>query len=270
MPTTITPLDIRVFSGHELYRKGEQIFENDMVKHRFQTNFGLHATVRSNGKYRVEMIVDQEQLFGRCTCHAGSTPCEHQVATLLAWLNEPASFISYQTLRQSIRIKDKMTLVDILVNLIEVFPELSRFFVTTPSEDEFQAIREDVADIFDFPHAQKLDSNEIKEPCRILFVRAKLLRNEAKWEQARILLFEILIRMLALIDQQQLTKNFPEGFIADLADDYEEIVLADPDFDLHADAIKKEATDILAHDCADVEGVFLDQLKKRLGMPMEN
>ena len=75
MPTRITPLDVRVFSGNDLYLKGEKIFENDMVKHRFQTHFGLQATVRSNGKYRVEMIVDGEQLFGRCTCHAGSTPC---------------------------------------------------------------------------------------------------------------------------------------------------------------------------------------------------
>ena len=266
MPSRITPLDVRVFSGHELYRKGEKIFENDMVKHRFQTNFGLQATVRSDGKYRVEMIVDAEQLFGRCSCHAGSTPCEHQAATLLAWLNEPQSFISYQVLRQSIRVKDKMTLVDVLVNLTEVFPELSRFFVTSPAEDEFQAIREDVADVFDFPQAQKIDPDQVMEPCHVLFVRSKLLRNENKWEQARVLLYEVLVRMLALVGQQQLAKPFPEGFIAELADDYEEMVLADPEFDSHTEAIRKEMDEILQHESGEIEGVFLDQLKKRFGL----
>jgi hypothetical protein len=266
MPTRITPLDVRVFSGNDLYLKGEKIFENDMVKHRFQTHFGLQATVRSNGKYRVEMIVDGEQLFGRCTCHAGSTPCEHQVATLLAWLNEPQTFIGYQVLRQSIRVKDKTTLVDVLVNLTEVFPELSRFFVTSPAEDEFQAIREDVADIFDYPHAQKINPYEILEPCQILFVRTKLLRNENKWEQARVLLHEILLRMMSLVDQGQMAKPLPEGFIAELADDYEEMVLGDPEFDLHTADIAREVEEISSHASAEIEGVFLDQLKKRLGL----
>ncbi len=266
MPSRITPLDVRAFCDQELYRKGEQIFENDLVKHRFQTNFGLQATVRSTGKYRIEMIVDGEQIFGRCSCHAGSTPCDHQVAVLLAWLNEPNSFISYQQLRKSIRVKDKTTLIDILLNLIEIFPEISRFFVRVPEEQEIPLLREDVADIFDYPQAQKIDPREIEDACQILFVRTKLLRAEDKWDQARILLFEILNRILSLVDQQQLTEAFRENFIAELGDDYEEIVLNDPDFDSHKDDIFHETETLIAHDSAELEGVYLDQLRKKFGM----
>ena len=263
MPTRITPLDVRAFAPHEIYIKGERIFESELVKHRFQTHFGLQATVRGNGIYQIEMIVDGEQLFGRCTCHAGSSPCEHQVATLLAWLNDPQTFISYQNLRKSIRVKDKTTLVDVLVNLTEVFPEISRFFIAFPDKDEFEIIREDVADIFDFPHSDKIDPDEITEPCKILFVRAKLLKSEKKWAQARYLLFEVLNRVLSLIDGQQLTKPFRENFVAELGDDYEEVALGDPDFDSHMGTIVGEIKEISAHESAELEGVYLDQLRKR-------
>ncbi len=266
MPSRITPLDVKTFANPEIYRKGEQIFENDLVRHRFQTHYGLQATVRSKGKFRVEMIVDGEQLFGRCTCHVGSTPCEHQVATLLSWVSEPQTFISYQTLRKSIRQKDKSTLIDVLINLIEVFPELSHFFISTPGLDEIVAIREDVASIFDFPHSEKIDPKEIIEPFQVLFVRTKMLRNEGKWTHARILLFELLNRTLALLDSRQTSEPFQENFIAELGDDYEDIAISDPDFDEHREEIKKEVREILDHESANAEGIFLEQLCERLGI----
>jgi len=267
MPSRITPLDVKAFASHEIYRKGEQIYESQLVKHRFQTHYGLQATVRSKGNYRVEMIVDGEQLFGRCSCHEGSSPCEHQVAVLLAWVTEPQTFISYQTLRKAIREKDKNTLVDVLINLIEIFPELCQFFVIPQGEKEVQALREDVADIFDFPHTQKIDPKQIIEACQILFVRAKLLRNEGKWNCARILIFEILNRVLSLVDRQQLLKPFPENFVAEIADDYEDLILSDPDVEDHGDQIKSEIDELLAHESADIEGVFLDRVQEKFPKP---
>ena len=266
MPTRITPMDVKAFASHEIYRKGEQIYENQLVKHRFMTHYGLHATVRGEGNYRVEMIVDGEQLFGRCNCRAGSGPCEHQVATLLAWLNESATFISYQDLRKAIRNKDKNALIDILLNLIEIFPELSQFFITAPGVDLMRSVREEVADIFDLPLSQKIDPNEVMKPCQILLVRAKFLRNEGNWHLARTMLFEILNRSLALIEREQTTRPFRENFLIELADDFEDLGLNDPDFEQHREDIKRETLELLDHDSAELEGVFLDRLKKQLGL----
>ncbi len=266
MPTRITPLDVKAFASQEIYRKGEQIFENQLVKHRFQTHYGLQATVRSNGNYRVEMIVDGEQLFGRCTCHAGSSPCEHQVATLLAWVIEPGTYISYQNLRKAIRVKDKNTLIDILLNLVEILPELSQFFVSLPGIDPVRAIREEVADIFDLPHSQKIDPQEIVKPCQIFLVRAKLLRSEGEWALARTLLFEILKRILALVEREQTLRPFRDNFILELSDEYEELALNDPDFADHRDDMIRETMEILDLDASELEGVFLDQLQSKLDL----
>lgn len=107
MPSRITPLDVSAYATPEAFRTGEQIYENGWVRHRFQTNYGLSAMVRGKGNYRVEMIIDGEQFFGRCTCPVGSSRCEHQVALLLSWLNEPQTFTSYQELRKAIRLREK-------------------------------------------------------------------------------------------------------------------------------------------------------------------
>lgn len=264
MPSRITPMDVIAYASEEVYRRGAQIYENGWVRHRFQTLYGLQATVRSKGNYRVEMIVDGEQLFGRCNCPAGSTHCEHQVALLLTWLNEPKTFINYQDLRKAIRQKDKNDLVDILVNLIEVFPELSQFFLTPENQDEASAIREQVAEIFDFPHAQKIDPQSIVEACQILFVRAKTLRNEGKWNIARMVIFEILNRCLSLIDRIQISKPFPANFIVELADDYEELALNDPNMQSQLEEIAAEVKQLMEHESAEAEGVFLDMIKQKL------
>jgi len=264
MPSRITPLDVSAYTSPEIYRMGEQIYENGWVRHRFQTLYGLQAVVRSKGNYRVEMIVDGEQLFGRCNCSSGSTHCQHQVALLLTWLNEPQSFISYQDLRKAIRVKDKTGLVDILVNLIEVFPELSQFFITPTNQAEADIIREQVADIFDFPQAQKIEPQYIVDACQILFVRAKTLRNEGKWDIARMIFFEILHRCLSLIDRIQIDKPFPENFIAELADDFEDLSLNDPDLPNHRTDIAKEVKELLEHESAEAEGVLLDMIRQKL------
>lgn len=265
MPSRITPLDVSAYATPEAFRAGEQIYENGWVRHRFQTNYGLSAMVRSKGNYRVEMIIDGEQFFGRCTCPLGSSRCEHQVALLLTWLNEPQTFTSYQDLRKAIRLKDKTALVDIFVNLIEVFPELSSFFISPAGRDELTSIQEEVADIFDFPQAQKIDPQQIVESCQFLFVRAKSLRNEGKYAHARMIFFQILNRSLALIDRLQTTKPFRENFIAEIADDYEDLATSDPEFAASREIITAEVEQILAHESAMAEGVFLDLVKQKLG-----
>jgi hypothetical protein len=266
MPHRITPLDVQTFASKEVYKKGERIFENNLVKNRFQTNIGLKAIVRGEKNHHVEMIVDNEQLFGRCTCHVGNSPCEHQVASLLAWLTEPASFVSYQMLRKAIKLKDKNALVDILINLCEAFPDLSRLFIISPGVDELETIREDVADIFDFPHTAKIDPQEILASFQILFIRAKILRNDGKWDHARVIYYHVLRRMLALIDSDQLSASFPESTVMDIADDYEEVALSDPQFEESKESIKKEVEELLSHESAEEEGLSLDQLKERVGL----
>ena len=128
--------------------------ERQRIKTVFKIGNPVHEIIQTALDHHVEMIVDNEQLFGRCTCHVGNSPCEHQVSALLAWLTEPATFVSYQTLRKAIKLKDKNALVDVLINLCEAFPDLSRLFVISPGVDELETIQEDVADIFDFPHTE--------------------------------------------------------------------------------------------------------------------
>lgn len=264
MAKRITPLDVQAYTTRDVFEKGERVFNDGLVKYRFQTNYGLHVTVRDKKRLRVEMIVSGEQIFGRCNCSSGNRACEHQVAALLAWIHEPATFINYDTLRKAIRRKDKTTLVDTLMNLTDVFPEISQFFVTLPGLDDLKAIRNEVGYVFDYPRSHKVLPADIIDPCQILFVHAHMFRNDGNWQSARILLFEILNRTLDLVDHRRIADPFPENFVTELSDEYEEVALNDPLFDENKDQILDEVSAILDHDSADIEGVYLEQLRERL------
>ncbi|HPG41901.1 MAG TPA: hypothetical protein PLP19_05305 [bacterium] len=264
MPARITPLDVKNYADNDVYECGKQIFENNLVKYRFQTDYGLKATVRDNGNNVVEMVVEDGQLFGRCTCAAGSRPCKHKVAMLLAWLAGPGSFISFSTLRKTIRDIDKNTLVELYVNLAEAMPELSSFFAHESAQQELHKIPRDVALALEIPAGEKVGSFEVIEACKILLVRARYLRHENKWEHARTLLFEILHCLLKLLVHNRLDQSLPEGYLADIADSYEETTLSDPDFDIHRQAIRAEYDMLISHPAAENEGVYLEQLVGRL------
>lgn len=266
MPAQITPIDVTSYASPDIFMLGEKIFENELVKHRFQTDYGIRATVRSKGVFQVEMIVDNEQLFGRCDCVAGSSPCEHKVATLLAWLNESNTFINYQTLRKSIRNIEKNSLVEMLVNLIELFPELVHFFIQMEGQDELKYIRDHVADIFDFPNSEKIDPAQIVGPGKIMLVWARCLRHENKWRQSRIVIYELLSRILSLIDQEQLLCPLQESFVAGIADEYVDIVLTDPDANAWADDLAQEVPELLSHPAAEEYGVILDPVNNKFNI----
>ena len=109
-------------------------------------------------------------------------------------------------------------------------------------------------------------TQEILASFQILFIRARILRSEGKWAHARVIFYEVLHRILALIDSNQLSSSFPESTVTDIADDYEEVALSDPTFEEDRDTIKKEVEELLHHDSAESEGIVLDQLKERLDM----
>ena len=77
-------------------------------------------------------------------------------------------------------------------------------------------------------------------------------------------MFQILNRILSIVDNQKMTKPFPENFITEIADDYEDVSINDPDFKEHENEILVETKMLLDHDCAETEGVYLDQLRYKL------
>lgn len=264
MPTRITPIDVQLYADKDTYKKGETLYDKKAVKHRFQSNYGLQATVRDKSRFRVEMIIEGEQLFGRCTCPSGTRACEHQVATLLAWVSEPRSFISYQQLRKAIRQQDKNSLIDLLMSLSEVFPEISQFFVSIPGKTGRQSIQQEIADIFNHSSAKTGLSTDVIDSTQIILIRARYLRTKGEWVLARTIYFETLIRLLDLTDSTGSAKPFSESFVAEMADNFEECSVHDPNFELNKKDILKETQKILDHPSAENEGVFLEDLKARL------
>jgi len=262
----VTPLDIQSFASQKHVRRGEQLFENGLVKNRFSSQNGLKAIVRSRRTCRVEIFLQDDKLTGHCSCHLENTSCEHQAAVLMAWVHEPESFITFPDLRKALRHRDKTILINILMQLCESFPELSHHFMCGDGKDEIDSIREEVADIFDLPFATKIDPIDIVSSFQTLSIRAKLYCSEYSFQKARTIYFELLNRSLSLIDSDQLSEAFPPMVLSDIAEEYEQSALQELEHSGNRKEIQDQVKELLGHDAAGSEGVVFPKLVKKLEM----
>ncbi len=262
MPSRITPLDIQALSDPKEYEQGMKYFLRGRVKARLRTDTGLVATVKADGVCRVEVVVEGEQIFGRCSCSPVSAGlCRHQVAAALAFVDRPQSFLSLQELRKLIRKGEKNALVEVLVNIALVVPEVAAFF---GEGDEAERLEQWIRDLFDVPAGGGWSGEELLLPARLIVQRAQMLRAEGKWEQARRICFALLDAALTLNDRRHGAVPYPESFITSLLQVYEGAALRDPELAQKRERIRQELQALLRHESAEVEGVSMEQLSERL------
>jgi hypothetical protein len=243
-----------------------KFFTSGRVKCRFRTDTGLLATVKADEQCRVEVIVEGEQIFGRCSCSPESgTMCRHQVAVALAFLEQPATFTTHQRLRKAIRKAEKAELVEILLNLTNVHPEIAGFFDADGEKSEVERLKRQIADIFDVQPGGRWSVSDVTVPAMIVLQRARMLRNAGRWDDARAVCFELLDKALGLDDRKHGAAGYPESFLSALADGYEGSAMDDPEIELKREKILAEIEALGRHDSAETEGVYMDQLMERLG-----
>ncbi|MDZ7346201.1 MAG: hypothetical protein ONA69_05330, partial [candidate division KSB1 bacterium] len=142
--------------------------------------------------------------------------------------------------------------------------ELCSLFTDSKGADELAALQKEVDAVFTFPEQVNLSFRELNVPVQILTVRAKLLRIEGKYRQARAVYFHLLRHVFMLNRTRRLGEAFPEEILIDLADAYEELCLADPHFSQEAPAMRQELAALDA--CLpDSEMVWFEELKAKTG-----
>lgn len=80
---------------------------------RIEGNYGIyHTTVRVGRK-----------LIASCTCPADFRPCKHIHAVRATWDKNPASFFDLERFLKELATMPKDTLVDMLANIFQAYPE---------------------------------------------------------------------------------------------------------------------------------------------------
>ena len=265
MPTRITPLDIQALSDPKEYSQGMKFYERGKVKSRFRSDTSLIATVKADENCRVEVMVDGEQIFGRCTCSPeSSNMCRHQVAVALAFLEKPTTFIPYEKLRKAIKKTDKSSLVEMILHITNVIPELASFFNIDLDDREIDRLKRQIADIFDLQLSGHWQITDITIPASLMLQRANMYRNAGYWEESRIICYELLENALAFDDKKHCAAGYPENFIPMLTDAYEGTAMNDPQLESKRQMVLTEINKLSEYESAEVEGVYMDQLIERL------
>lgn len=122
----LTRRDIQKMADAPIFERGETYLASGLVEQRRRVGDGLTAEVRGSRSYHVE--ISQGPHF-RCACpFEFSGPCKHVVATLLAYIDDPASFERPDPLHKVLRQRSKDELVAMLADILREQPETARRF----------------------------------------------------------------------------------------------------------------------------------------------
>src|SRR5437588_7605846 len=93
----LTEDDIRELASPAVFTRGEDYFAEGRVRPGRREAGGLTSEVQGTRLYEVRIREARWGLIVDCTCpYAWSRACKHGVATLLAWLHEPAAFAAVE------------------------------------------------------------------------------------------------------------------------------------------------------------------------------
>jgi tetratricopeptide (TPR) repeat protein len=184
------------------------------------------------------------------------------VATLLAWLEEPESFHSQEDLHSQLSRLTKAELIDRLLEICEIYPEVAEAMVEGEAFDHKAAMEMAFSSLHP---SDDWDEEKAVAGLELVARKAEDLLERGEYEQARRIYHALIVGCLKIDEEYVSTEIFPVGLVARFAEGYEEAVRADSQWKGHIDEIMKEIREIERFDfIAEQEGVFLEELKAEL------
>jgi hypothetical protein len=121
----LSEADIQARCSEASFERGWGYFTGGRVGQRVRLDNGIDACVSGTYVYRVIVRDGPGWLTTSCTCpYDWGGDCKHIVATLLAWLHEPQTFLTVSEIHAALADNTKDELVAILADICAVYPHL--------------------------------------------------------------------------------------------------------------------------------------------------
>ena len=124
----ISDADIVWWVGETSMKRGRPYFRDGAIVDPRRQGMALRARCFGSlpDPYRVEVVLGSERIVrGDCSCPVGEGGrCKHAAALLLAWLDDPESFVEVEALEAVLKRRGKVELIDLVVAMIARHPDL--------------------------------------------------------------------------------------------------------------------------------------------------
>lgn len=254
--------DIKRLCDEKIFERGDDYYEAGRVRNRLRKGKLITAEVIGTAAYQVSVYLSGNKVEASCSCpYDWGGYCKHIIATLLALTKEPESFRDLSNIRSLLNKKHKDELIETILNIASVQPELIEDLgLDLEENEEYDGIRA-VCNIFDsFEIAEDLDISDLIKRLQVIAGKAKGLQEKGKFDLARGIYFEILKGCLEIEDMYGSGEIFPDSFIVDMVEQYQSIALSDDDFDKKKSVIQKEVDKLLKYEASEFIEIQLEEL----------
>jgi hypothetical protein len=245
----LTEGDIQARCSETSFERGWNYYTGDAIWGRVRLDDGLETRVRGTYTYRVTVREAPGGLVTWCTCpYDWGGDCKHIVATFLAWLYEPESFLAPADLRAALATRSQDELADILSDICAVYPHLVDEFGLLAGEAAYdpEAV---VAEIFaQLEPPGDIDEDEAVARMETVARHADRLARQGQGDVARRAYYTLTLRCKNFSEEYGSHEIFPMNIPYDFAVAYRSLALNQ--LDEHATAIEGEVRDMLRGDWA--------------------
>lgn len=240
----LSEADIGALCTAESFARGRGYYAVGAVRQRMRHADSIEARVAGTYTYRVTIREKAGELAALCTCpYDWGGDCKHIVATLLAWMHEPASFRAATVLQDALATRSQEELAAILVDICAVYPHLV---------DEFGLLDEaaayDPASVIDAIFADleppgEIDVDEGVTRMETVARHAARLAQQGQGDAARQTYFMLTVSCVDFCETYGAHDIFPSNIPYDFAEVYRDLALEQ--IDDHANAIEREVREML-------------------------
>ena len=143
---------IKEFAGATIFGRGKEYFQSQMVEEikydASRDNIQAEVSGSSGGNYDVEITAARRGIEATCSCPYEGYPCKHIVAVLLAFSKKQGTFVQQAvenekktaSLKERVRALSKERLTEILLSLIEKYPDCQRDLLIRMGDDPKETV----------------------------------------------------------------------------------------------------------------------------------
>jgi hypothetical protein len=213
--------------NHEVFKRGEVYYKNNKVNNRRKKDSKIYARVKGTRNYGVVIQNDGEKLTTYCSCpyYFDDKFCKHIVATGLAFIEEPESFIDMKLMKDKIYNQEQNLLAELMSMVVEIYPDLVDD-MGLHIKDGIDFDGDKIVSLI-LNELDPLDTTEMDLVVRRLktvMARAEIEFDRKNHDIARKIIFHTVKNCLKLDEKYDTAEILPMGFVAYIYTDYKWMV----------------------------------------------
>ncbi|MEW6388543.1 MAG: hypothetical protein AB1491_13600 [Thermodesulfobacteriota bacterium] len=191
----------------EAVARARQLVQEQQVQHGYALPDRILGVVWDEEVHQVEAKIKDDQLSFMCPCSQAERGeiCDHVLALLWAWVEEPGRFLNRADLKERLKKYSKQDLVEIIIDLADRVPEVRG--VLKEEGQGLEEILESIDHIMEDVASDSMDPADAENKLRRAQAWADRLAQSGHLAEARAIYFYMLDNLLALeerLSQEQL------------------------------------------------------------------